>query len=135
MLRFVREMIAFRKRHPCLMHQRFLKGTREPGSTYPDVTWHGVKLYEPAWEDPDAQVLAFTLGAVRVDEEDLHIVLNMSEESLSIPLPDPAGRLWYCAIDTAKPSPDDIAEPGKQVGQPHGYCRVSPRSVVVFERR
>jgi len=135
MLRFVREMIAFRKRHPCLMHQRFLKGTREPGSTYPDVTWHGVKLYEPAWEDPDAQVLAFTLGAVRVDEEDLHIVLNMSGESLSIPLPDPAGRLWYCAIDTAKPSPDDIAEPGKQVGQPYGYCRVSPRSVVVFERR
>jgi isoamylase len=135
MLRFVREMITFRRRHPCLMHKRFLHGTHDTGTTYPDVTWHGARLHEPAWGDPNAQVLAFTLGAAGSDEEDLHIVLNMSESALDMPLPDPMGRLWYCAIDTAKPSPEDIVEPGRQRSAATGQYHVSPRSVVVFERR
>jgi glycogen operon protein len=135
MLRFVREMITFRRRHPCLMHKRFLKGACLEGATFPDVTWHGTKLYEPAWGDPNAQVLAFTLGAAGSDEEDLHIILNMSEEDLDMPLPDPMGKLWYGAIDTAQPSPNDIVERERQFVIPGGSYRVESRSVAVFERR
>ncbi|MBP1735060.1 MAG: glycogen debranching enzyme GlgX, partial [Deltaproteobacteria bacterium] len=135
MLRFVREMIAFRRRHPCLMRKRFLKGTHDTGATYSDVTWHGARLHEPAWGDPNAQVLAFTLGAAGSDEEDLHIVLNMSESALDMPLPDPMGRLWYCAIDTAKPSPEDIVERERQRAVSGNSYRAISRSVNVFERR
>ena len=135
MLRFVREMIAFRRRHPCLMHKRFLKGALASGATFPDVTWHGVKLNEPAWGDHNAQVLAFTLGAAGSDEEDLHIILNMSEKELDMPLPDPQGKFWYGAVDTAKPSPEDIVERERQLVIPGGSYRVEPRSVAVFERR
>jgi glycogen operon protein len=135
MLRFVREMISLRRRHPCLMGKRFLKGVARQGATFPDVTWHGVRLYEPTWGDPNAQILAFTLGATGPDEEDLHIILNMSEDDLGMPLPDPMGKHWHCAVDTAQLSPDDIIEPAKQQVVPGGKYHVLPRSVVVFERR
>ena len=117
------------------MHNRFLKGTCDSGAAFPDVTWHGVRLHEPAWGDPNAQVLAFTLGAVAADEEDLHIILNMSEEDLDITLPDTMGRSWCCAVDTAKPSPDDVVERDRQFAVAGDSYRVTPRSVIVFERR
>ena len=105
MLRFVREMISFRRRHPCLMRKRFLKGVSDKGATFPDVTWHGVKTLRAPWGDPDAQVLASYSRGTRANEEDLHVILNMSANDLDMPLPDPQGRVWYCAVDTAKPSP------------------------------
>jgi isoamylase len=135
MLRFVREMISFRRCHPCLMHKRFLKGTRASGATFPDVTWHGIRLHEPAWADPNAQVLAITLGAAEAYEEDLHVILNMSEKNIDVSLPDPVGRSWYRAVDTAKPSPADIVERDRQCVVDGDSYGVSPRSVVLFERR
>ena len=117
------------------MHNRFLKGTCDSGAAFPDVTWHGIRLHEPAWGDPKTQVLAFTLGAVASDEEDLHIILNMSEEAMSFSLPDPVGRSWCCAVDTAKPSPDDIVDREKQTAVAGYAYRVTPHAVVVFERR
>ena len=45
------------------------------------------------------------------------------------------GRSWHLAVDTARPSPNDIAEPGKEepIGSPR--VRVEPRSVVVLLSR
>jgi glycogen operon protein len=135
MLRFVKEMISLRRRHPCLMRKRFLRGSALRGSVFPDITWHGVNLSQPPWGDPYTQALAFTLGAVAAGEEDLHIVMNMSEEDLNVSLPDPMERLWYCAVNTAKPSPADIVERDRQCAIDGDSYRVTPRSVVVFERR
>lgn len=134
MLRFVKEMISLRKRHPSLMRTRFLKGVTPKGATSADITWHGVRLREPPWENPESQFLAFTLGAVGIDEEDLHVVLNMSGEEFDVSLPDPMGKLWHRAVDTAKPSPEDITELGKQAISEGQYHALS-RSVIVFERR
>jgi glycogen operon protein len=72
---------------------------------------------------------------VAAGEEDLHIVMNMSEEDLNVSLPDPMERLWYCAVNTAKPSPADIVERDRQCAIDGDSYRVTPRSVVVFERR
>ena len=41
----------------------------------------------PLWNDPDAQVLAFTRGAIDAAEADLHVMLNMSEVGAEIQLP------------------------------------------------
>ena len=117
------------------MRKRFLKGSAMKGATFSDITWHGANLREPPWGDSNAQVLAFTLGAVTADEEDLHIIMNMSGEDMSVSLPDPVGRSWYRAVDTAKPSPADIVERDKQLAVAGDSYRLAPRSVVVFERR
>jgi isoamylase len=135
MLRFVQELIAFRQRHLCLRRTRFLTGKPQPGSRLPDVTWHGVELNTPLWEDPNAQILAYTLAAVDENEEDLHIILNMSEDTVEMPLPQASDWIWYGAIDTARASQDDIVEPLQQSRVRTPTYTAAPRSVVVLESR
>jgi len=135
MLRFVTRMIAFRKRHPCLMRKHFLTGKKKGGAPFPDVTWHGTKLNEPLWNNPDAQILAYTLGRQREEEEDLHIVFNMSDRGVEMPLPSLSGRTWHRAIDSGQPSPEDIFEPSDEPRIKELFYRVSSHSVVVFESR
>jgi glycogen operon protein len=135
MLRFTRQMIAFRRRHACLMHTRFLSGQAREGYLFPDISWHGPRLSQPDWDDPAAQLLAWTLGAVQAGEEDLFIVLNMKQDSLDMPLPALPEGHWYLAVDTALPSPQDIRVAHKQVLQTLPVYRLSPHSCVVFERR
>jgi glycogen operon protein len=135
MLRFVREMIAFRKRHPCLRRTRFLSACRGDGLRLPEVAWHGVRLNEPLWHDPEAQVLAFTLSAVTEDEEDLHVVFNMSGCDLDMPLPEIEGRRWCRAVDTSMPSPSDIVPREEQEAVETTTCRIPSHTVAVFESR
>jgi glycogen operon protein len=135
MLHFTRQLIAFRRRHPCLMHTHFLTGEEREGRQFPDITWHGDRLYQPLWEDPHAQVLACTLGAVETWEEDLFVFMNMRQKKLSMPLPRVADGSWYLAIDTAGKSPLDIFKPADQLEQTLPSYEVQPCSVVVFERR
>jgi glycogen operon protein len=135
MLRFVTKMIAFRKRHPCLMHKHFLTGKKKEGTSFPDVAWHGTKLSEPLWHDPDAQILAYTLGRQGEKEEDLHIIFNMSDHFVEMPLPSLSDRAWHRAIDTGEPSSGDIFEPSEQPRIKDSFYRVVSHSVVVFESR
>jgi glycogen operon protein len=134
MLRFVREMIAFRKRHSSLMRRRYLTGTTPEGARLPDVIWHGAQLGQPPWGEHDAQLLVYTLGALEPESEDLHIMLNMSEQSYDLPLLRIVDRNWYRAIDTSQASPEDIVSPHQQP-QVGAQYTVQPRSVVVLESR
>lgn len=135
MLRFVRQIIGFRKRHPSLRRTRFLTGKKTPGADMPDIIWHGLKLNEPGWFDPSAQVLAFTLTTGEVWEEALHVILNMSDATLDMPLYDTAGETWHVAVDTSRTSPEDIVEPASQSPLGENGYRVAPHSVVVLESR
>jgi len=118
-----------------LMRKHFLMGKKKGGAPFPDVTWHGTKLNEPLWNNPDAQILAYTLGRQREEEEDLHIVFNMSSQAVEMELPPLSGRTWHRAIDTGQPSPEDIFEPSDEPRIKDLFYRVSSHSVVVFESR
>ena len=133
MHRFVTGMIALRKSHPSLMRRYFLRGTRNHGNRLPDIVWHGLRLNEPLWNDPDARVLAFTLGAVRKDEGDLHVIFNMSEERLKMEIPRVEDRVWTRVVDTSKPSPLDYVAPDRRRVVHKEKYLVRPRSVVVLE--
>ena len=117
------------------MRRRFLAGAQRAGHRLPDVTWHGMGLDDPLWDDPDARLLGYTLGAATKDEEDLHVILNMSFDELELPLPRIAGREWYRAIDTSESAPADIVEAEDQTVLGKDTCAVRPRSVVVMESR
>jgi glycogen operon protein len=135
MLRFTRELIALRRRHASLMRRRFLTGQRRAGTRQPDICWHGARLFDPPWEETDARVLAFTLAAVGEGEDDLHVILNMSEESVHVALPDLPGRAWHRALDTWVASPGDILPPRVQPRVDGSTYRIYPRTVVVLEAR
>lgn len=133
MLRFTRQMIALRKRHPNLQRRRFFSGQQREGAKFPDILWHGQQLEVPAWKDESAQLLAFTLGETEHDDVPLHVMLNMSTESLDFELPVMDRRSWYRAADTSLASPQDIAEPGEQIEVQGSLYGLAPRSVVVLE--
>lgn len=135
MLRFTREMIALRKRHPSLRRNRFFTGRPAPGSSRPDVEWHGRRLHEPPWGDPGARFLAFTLAGRSPEEGTLHVVLNMSDERIDAPLPEPSGESFHVAVDTAAAAPGDVSGPKAGPRVEGGVRRVEPRSVVVLEGR
>jgi isoamylase len=135
MLRFVRELIALRKRHANLTRNAFFTGGLVPGRGIPDVVWHGFDLQKPLWHDPQAQILAYTLAGLDDREEDLHVILNMSEATFEAPLPAISGRRWHLAVDTSLPSPTDIVARHLQKSQTADIYSVGPRSVVVFEAR
>jgi isoamylase len=130
LLRFWRSMIAFRKRFSSLRSRDFFRGqVNERGVA--DVSWHGCRLNRPHWDDPDARVLAFTLGGFG-GEPDLHVMLNMHWEALTFELPAIPGRQWFTAVDTSKPSPQDIADAGQEQPCPAAAYQVEGRSVVVL---
>jgi len=132
MLRFTREIIAFRKRHPCLMQPRFLTGMKKEGT---DITWHGLHLHQPLWGDPAGQILAFTLTELSPGEGHLHIMLNMGKEEQQLQLPLVPEHSWHLAIDTSLESPNDILTMPEQPAMAESSYHIQSHSIAVFESR
>ncbi|SJM96364.1 glycogen debranching protein GlgX [Crenothrix polyspora] len=132
---FVRNMIALRKRHASIMRRRFLTGKLVEGRDIADITWHGIQVNKPLWDDAEARLLAFTLAGYDAEEADLHIVMNMSDQVIAVELPLITGKIWYLAVDTALASPHDNIAPEHQqcVTKPH--YTVAAQSVVVLENK
>jgi glycogen operon protein len=128
--RFFKHMIAFRRAHPTVHRNRFFTGElNERG--LPDVSWHGCRLGQPGWNDPDSRVLSFTLGGFD-DEPDVHVILNAYWEALDFEVPTVPGRRWVRVVDTAAPPPGDIYPVESAPPFQGSTCRTGGRSVVVL---
>jgi glycogen operon protein len=99
--------------------------------------WHGVKLYQPDWNDW-SHSLAIS-AELKKEKQIMHLILNAYWEPLEFELPPvneesggPWRRPWRRWIDTALDSPDDIA--AWQTAPPFAgqTYRASPRSLVVL---
>ncbi len=132
--RFVRQLIALRKRHHVLRRRTFLNS--KPGPT-PDVVWHGATPCRPDFS-PSSRTLAFALDGRRSDRDeldrDIYVACNAFWESLPFVVPaSPSGRPWRSAVDTARPSPHDALGldegPLVPVSHPH---RVEARSMIIL---
>jgi isoamylase len=129
--RFWKLLIGFRKRHRALRRNSFFDGARNERGVA-DIEWHGCLVGAPGWYDGSSRVLAFTLGGFEGDA-DVHVILNMDDQSLDFELPAVEGRGWRRAFDTALPAPDDASEPGAEprVADDRVY-RAGARSAVVL---
>lgn len=132
-LRFVKQMIALRKRHRSLMRRQFLTGEQIKDKSIPDMQWHGDSPDQTPWEKEDSQILAFTLSGVKDDESDLHVIMNMSDNNSVFELPIINNKKWRLAVDTSLQSPEDIIPPDHQLKTGTDHYNVEPKSVVVFE--
>jgi glycogen operon protein len=76
--------------------------------------------------------LALTLSEDKADEA-VHILFNAYWEDLEFELPPPpAHRPWRRVVDTALPSPGDIAAPGQETPVRTATYRAQARSVVIL---
>jgi isoamylase len=129
MLRFTRELIALRQRHPSLKRTRFLDGPTD--GQPPEIHWYGSKLDAPDWHDGDACVLCFTLAGLAPGEPPLHVMINMARSGKLLPLPDVTTREWRRIVDTTLPAPEDVVPEGLPVMEPNYW--LGPHGVAVFE--
>ena len=115
-LRFTREMIALRRRHPSLPPPL-------PRSTG-DVIWHGTQPFKPDFSHT-SRTSPLTLDGRKTGREpdrDFYMAFNASTEMLRFIIPPaPQGKPWRRVVDTALASPLDIVGPDEGPKSLHGY--------------
>jgi glycogen operon protein len=139
MYRFVKEMIAFRKRHPGFMRPEFYTGRDGNYNAIPDITWFDEKGASPDWEKIGYNLALRVDGSkaeilADQDDNDFFIMFNASIESTIFNLaPAPAKKNWFRAVDTSLFSPEDILAHGseKTLASQQKYT-VKARSMVVL---
>src|SRR5271165_2035160 len=135
-LRFVRNMIAFRKAHPVLRRRTFFTGGAAGGP--PDILWHGVQPAHPDFSST-SRALAFALDGRCSDRQgfidsDIYVAMNSGWTRLDFRIPaSPSGRPWRRVVDTALSPPEYFLEvdQGPQISSWHTYC-VQERSMIIL---
>lgn len=102
-LRFVKNMIAFRKGHEILRLERPMELMDTLGCGYPDLSYHE----ENAWISPqfsNRRALGMLYcGQYAKELEDVYIGFNFSDFPKNLALPKQKGkRKWYLFMDTAE---------------------------------
>jgi isoamylase len=101
-LRFVREMISFRKRNPMLQELKFY--------TDDDVTWYSPDGGRPDWEYAGRSLAVAIHGA-----SELFVMFHADFDKRDFILPSPPkGKKWHRAVDTSRPAPRDIYPVGSE---------------------
>ncbi|MBN2875227.1 MAG: glycogen debranching protein GlgX [Spirochaetales bacterium] len=142
LLRFVREVIAIRHKHPAFRRPDFFTGKDANFNAVPDIAWYAPDGTEPSWEDMPSAIAVRMDGSradimAEHDDNNFFIMFNATPEPLDFVVPRPqAGWEWHRAIDTALDSPDDIAPHGAEPLVPRkGGYHVMPWSMALLLSR
>ncbi len=137
LLRFVKLLLVFRRRHAGLSHDDWFTGEDCAGSGFPDISWHGVQPGKPDWGEASHSLAFMICGqhdhAHGGTGEFFYAAFNMHDAPLDFTLPAlPHCWEWHLLADTARESPHDISEPGHEPKLSHDR-RISlvPKSVVL----
>jgi glycogen operon protein len=121
--RFFKSMIAFRKAHPSIGRATFWRE---------DVKWYGAQ--GPVDLGTESRCLAYALHGTSVGDDDLYVMINGHWESHTFQIQEGEATEWRRVVDTAKSSPNDIAEPGHEAKLESMNYEVRARSVVLLRR-
>lgn len=117
--RFIRMLIAFRHRYESLHRKDWFTGQDCIGSSYSDISWHGVQPGQPDWGECSHSLAFMICGqhdhALGGAGDFLYAAFNMHDQSLEFSLPSlPAGWHWHLLADTMQTSPGDIFAHGQE---------------------
>jgi len=149
LVRFVRELVRFRRENPTLRRRFFLQGGSSASGTAPDVEWFGPGGEPIDWASVDGSLACFfaapsperliagnnlEAGGMEGVARDMLILAHAGLQSISFVLPQPAvvrDRPWRLFLHTGRESPEDIHPDGSgplvDVGRP---LDLPPRSLV-----
>jgi isoamylase len=138
-LRFTKLVIQLRKDHPVFKRQEFYVGRDLSNNQVLDITWYNQYGTFVDWGKAD-NLLACRLDGSKKeihadqDDWDFYIMMNpgLYDQYFTLCAP-PKGQHWARIIDTSKPSPNDILEPGQEeqlIGS--SYYLVESRTIVVL---
>ena len=146
LLTFVRELIAFRSRHPVFRRRRWFQGSEVLGGNAAalaesDIGWFtpdGAPMTAEEWKDPAGRALAVWLNGATIPtrdprgapvlDDDFLLFFNAGREPLNFTLPAGVGGGWSFEFDTSTVS-------GRRVSKAVGKkVLVADRAVVVLGR-
>jgi len=132
--RFTKTLIAFRRSHPVLRRSTFLTGRGTRAHPQFDVSWHGTSLEQPDWSSASRSVAMHLAGAHAPSADcDVYLAANTSPEVMSFELPSlPPGVRWLRVVDTARSSPEDIADAGRESPITGGRIEVAAHACIVL---
>jgi len=140
--RFVKDLIAFRLRHPAFRRPEFFTGQDADFNSTPDITWFDESGKSPDWATIDSRIAARIDGSkadilADRDDNDFYLIFNAKAESVVFKVgPAPFARRWHRVADTSLPSPEDFMEPGAEpILVPQDEYAVAPRSFVLLISR
>ncbi|MCB1702092.1 MAG: glycogen-debranching protein [Halioglobus sp.] len=123
MFRFFQRMIAFRKSRRMLGRSRYWRE---------DLQWYGTSG-EPDLTQ-ESRALAYRLRGAKFGEGDLYVMINAGEQPLAFHIQEGNPQDWQAVIDTGRPSPEDVVEPGHEHTLTSLDYELGPRSVAVLNR-
>ncbi len=132
--RFVRQLIALRKRHHALRRETYFD---DPAGKPPCIVWHGTKPCDPDFSS-SSRTLAFALDGRRTDrpevDRDIYVAFNAFWKPLLFRIPaSPSGRAWRRTVDTAKPSPEDALGPDEgPIVRASQFYQLEARSMIIL---
>lgn len=124
LLRFVRELIALRKRHPVLNTEYFYAAE--------DITW-----FDPGGAYPDWHSEARTLGCVihggRIEDTEFCLLFNAAPHAMEFRLPArQSGEPWQLIVNTAEPAPADVRTRDYPLLDGHSRLILTDRALTVL---
>ncbi|MDR0456425.1 MAG: glycogen debranching protein GlgX [Treponema sp.] len=137
--RFVKEIIAFRLRHPGFMRPEFFTGRNGNYNATPDISWFDEKGGTPDW-NKIGYYLAMQIDGSRAetladrDDNDFYIMFNANLGTQAYTLAEaPAEKEWFRVVDTGLIPPNDILSPGSEKILPSQRTYpVKGRSIVIL---
>jgi glycogen operon protein len=123
-LRFVKDMIAFRKSHSSISRSRFWRD---------DVKWYGTdRLVDFS---PPSQCVAYCLHGASENDDDLYVMINGSSSDREFGIYEGSPGQWHDVINTSRDSPREILGPDSALQIEMPKFDVSANSIVVLVRR
>ena len=122
---FVRELLAFRKRHPLYQNKEFLRGSDYRSLGAPDVSCHGREPWTADFSYYSRELGILYYGAY-FGGESLYFAFNFHWETHEFYLPDiQKGKTWKVLYDTAEKKGGTLQQ---------GVVKMEPRSIVILEK-
>ena len=141
LFRFTRGLLRFRRAHRALRRRAWFTHRDGAGLGYPDISFHGPRLWQPDWSYESRQV-AFLLSGECADkstapDDMIYVIMNAHWEMAYFQLPPMRyGKMWHVAFNTALHNPDDCHPAGVEPALPRqDSIMVGPRSVVILVGR
>lgn len=128
---FVKELIAFRKKHPVFWPEKEMTGMTYSKKGVPDVSYHGENAWRVPLEVSSRQLGVYYSGTDRTGEgdEDCFVAYNMHWLEHTFALPAlPRGKKWY-RIASTQEGVLDKAEPLDD----QKFAEVKERTIMIFQ--
>jgi len=104
---YTKDLIAFRRAHPCLRPANFFTATDRDGNGLKDLTWYldsSAEADQAYFADTNNYFLAYRIDGAEAGDPaiSVYVAYNSWSDSIPVSLPSPLpGNSWYLVADTS----------------------------------